>query len=243
MVSFLDKMTVMSYNKICKIINLITVLSRKGEKLLPKKTFFNLPKNKKEKIIKAAKEEFGKKSFSEASVAGIIEEADIPRGSFYQYFSDLKDLYKYIMKQIMKKKINYFNNILQDMQNKNTFKLLKQLYRLGIKFAEENPLLTAIGNNFFQENSKFKEDIYEGFSRQTLNFYEEIIKKGIKRGEINKNINIEFTSLMLYHLNIFLADNFLENLDPENSPESMKNYLSNVDQMLYIIENGIKNRK
>jgi len=210
---------------------------------LPKKTFFNLPETKRKKIIKAAEEEFAKNSFNEASVAGIIEQADIPRGSFYQYFSDLGDLYKYIMKQILEKKLNYFNNILQDMENKNTFELLKQLYRLGIKFANENPLLTAIGNNFFQEDAKFKEDIYEGFSDQTLNFYEKIIKRGIKRGEIDENIYIELTSLMLYHLNIFLADNFLKNFDFKNSPDSMKNYLSHVDQMLYIIENGIKNRR
>lgn len=52
---------------------------------MPKSTFYNLNNDKKEKIKKAIRNEFSKNSFSKASISNIIEEAKIPRGSFYQY--------------------------------------------------------------------------------------------------------------------------------------------------------------
>jgi AcrR family transcriptional regulator len=62
-----------------------------------KQTFLNLPAKKQERILEAARKEFSRAPLSEASVANIIKEADIPRGSFYQYFNDLEDMYYYIL--------------------------------------------------------------------------------------------------------------------------------------------------
>ena len=53
---------------------------------MPKQTFFNLKEDKKEKIEKALIKEFSRNSFEKASISNIILEANIPRGSFYQYF-------------------------------------------------------------------------------------------------------------------------------------------------------------
>lgn len=65
---------------------------------MPTQTFINLPHEKKEKILNAAKKEFSRVSLSEASINNIILEAKISRGSFYQYFEDKKDLLEYIQK-------------------------------------------------------------------------------------------------------------------------------------------------
>nr|WP_242704258.1 TetR/AcrR family transcriptional regulator [Enterococcus sp. 665A] len=43
----------------------------------------------------AAKKEFSRVPMGEASIAQIIKDAEIPRGSFYQYFEDKEDLYFY----------------------------------------------------------------------------------------------------------------------------------------------------
>jgi AcrR family transcriptional regulator len=65
--------------------------------MMPKKTFLNLQVEKQNKVIKAAMKEFSNKPLKEASVANIIIDADIPRGSFYQYFNDIEDLYYYLL--------------------------------------------------------------------------------------------------------------------------------------------------
>jgi len=62
---------------------------------MPNETFFNLPKEKQKRILKAAKKEFSQSALKDASIANVVKEADISRGSFYQYFEDMEDLYLY----------------------------------------------------------------------------------------------------------------------------------------------------
>lgn len=64
---------------------------------MPTKTFLNLSSQKQETLIKAAEREFERVDFSSASINQIIQDANIPRGSFYMYFEDKEDLYFYIV--------------------------------------------------------------------------------------------------------------------------------------------------
>ncbi len=78
---------------------------------MPKSTFYNLNEEKREKIKKALKNEFTKHTFEKASISNMIEEANIPRGSFYQYFEDKEDALKYIIEDFLndeKEKIKEF---------------------------------------------------------------------------------------------------------------------------------------
>ena len=63
---------------------------------MPKDTFFNLPEEKRQKIVEAAMLEFENNSFDSASINQIISVAQISKGSFYQYFEDKKDLYMHL---------------------------------------------------------------------------------------------------------------------------------------------------
>ena len=64
---------------------------------MPSATFANLPAQKQERLLEAATREFSRRPFSEASINQIIKDAGIPRGSFYMYFADKEDLFRYIM--------------------------------------------------------------------------------------------------------------------------------------------------
>lgn len=64
-----------------------------------KQTFLNLSVEKQVRVLIAAKNEFSRASLKDASVANIIKEAGIPRGSFYQYFTDLEDIFYYILEE------------------------------------------------------------------------------------------------------------------------------------------------
>src|SRR5699024_9116819 len=68
---------------------------------MPKQTFYNLPEEKRERLIDAAIDEFTIHSLREASITNIINQAEIPRGSFYQYFEDLDDLFFYLIKRFV----------------------------------------------------------------------------------------------------------------------------------------------
>jgi len=60
---------------------------------MPTSTFYNLPREKQVKILRSAEAEFSRKPCGEVSINRIIQAADIPRGSFYQYFSGKTDLF------------------------------------------------------------------------------------------------------------------------------------------------------
>lgn len=64
---------------------------------MPKKTFFQLPTEKRERIIDAAYDEFIEKEYEEVSIRGIAKRCGISVGSFYQYFEDKDEFYLYLM--------------------------------------------------------------------------------------------------------------------------------------------------
>lgn len=64
---------------------------------MPSERFLHLPEEKKTRIIKAALKEFARVSYDEISINRIIQDAGIPRGSFYQYFDDKQDLQLFLL--------------------------------------------------------------------------------------------------------------------------------------------------
>ena len=64
----------------------------KGVLNLPTETFLNLPKEKKNKILNAIKNEFARVPFEKVSINKIVQDAEISRGSIYMYFEDKKDM-------------------------------------------------------------------------------------------------------------------------------------------------------
>lgn len=66
-----------------------------------KSTFYNLPEEKKNRIIDAILNEFASASTEKVSINRIIKAANISRGSFYQYFDDKVDLVEVLVKIFM----------------------------------------------------------------------------------------------------------------------------------------------
>lgn len=62
---------------------------------MPKRTFNRLDEDKKERVIRAAIEEFQAHGFEKAKIEAIARNAGVAKGSIYQYFDDKKDLFLY----------------------------------------------------------------------------------------------------------------------------------------------------
>lgn len=91
-------------------------------------TFQNLKEDKKNRIIDAALEEFSLRPFNEASITNIVKNADISRGSFYQYFGNKENIYKYLVNYLYTK----HRDELVDILLKNS----GQLYPSLLEFYE-----------------------------------------------------------------------------------------------------------
>lgn len=100
---------------------------------MAKTTFYSLSEEKKKSILNALKVEFESHSLNEASVADIIKLADIPRGSFYQYFDDLEDSFFTILENEISESHEIFAKILKE----NNGDLYKALESFGSAMADE----------------------------------------------------------------------------------------------------------
>lgn len=92
-----------------------------GGKRYADSDFFDLSEEKRNRILSAARKVFAFAPYEKVTIQSIIEAADIPRGSFYQYFTDKDDLYLYCQKETLKKTLritygenmDYFWNVLR----------------------------------------------------------------------------------------------------------------------------------
>ncbi len=144
---------------------------------MPKSTFFNLSSEKREKIEKAIENEFGRTTFEKASISNIIENAKIPRGSFYQYFEDKEDAIKYIVKKYMKKEKEKIRNILIEVDG-NIFDATIEIFEYMIESVKEKDKFNLYRNileelkknniNIFQEE-KQQRNIEEIINMEILN--------------------------------------------------------------------------
>ncbi len=66
-----------------------------------KSTFYNLPEEKRRRVIGAIVAEFSNTEDEKISINRIIKRADISRGSFYQYFDDKVDLIEVLLKSFV----------------------------------------------------------------------------------------------------------------------------------------------
>ncbi|WP_367298149.1 TetR/AcrR family transcriptional regulator [Loigolactobacillus coryniformis] len=64
-------------------------------------TFKNLAPDKQARIQSALLNEFSAHPLADAQVARIVQQAQIARGAFYKYFTDLTDAYRYLYHQVM----------------------------------------------------------------------------------------------------------------------------------------------
>ncbi len=64
---------------------------------MPTQTFFNLPPEKRETLLASGLDEFANHDYERASISQIVAQVGIAKGSLYQYFSDKRDFYLYLV--------------------------------------------------------------------------------------------------------------------------------------------------
>ncbi len=94
---------------------------------MPKKMFYNIPLEKQDMFINAAIDEFTSKSFENTSVNSIIKKANISRGSFYNYFEDIEELFNFIFDKVRKERFIFANEIIKKC-NRDYFIFIKKLF-------------------------------------------------------------------------------------------------------------------
>ena len=122
---------------------------------MPSPRFEKIDKEKRDRIIYVALEEFANNEYEKVSINKIIKKADISRGSFYTYFIDKEDLFLYIVKDYVElmytfvKERFYFNK-------KDIFETIIDIVNMGIE----------VKNNSIEEKIIFSISTMEGILKK-----------------------------------------------------------------------------
>ncbi|PHG47094.1 TetR/AcrR family transcriptional regulator [Bacillus wiedmannii] len=120
---------------------------------MPKQTFFNLEREKKELLIQAAMKEFSRVPLFEASISNIIKDAGIPRGSFYQYFEDKEDVFFFLLNDHSKRDNEKFISILKENEG-DLFDSYIELYQYMLEKFKNLENRNFFRNAFLNMNYK-----------------------------------------------------------------------------------------
>ena len=94
---------------------------------MPNKLFFELDKQKQDRIISAAITEFATHGYENSSTNRIVKECAISKGSLFKYFENKEDLYFFLIDTVMAE-------MARDMSNKIS-SLSKDLYERVIEYS------------------------------------------------------------------------------------------------------------
>lgn len=114
----------------------------KGEKIL-NPAFDNISEEKRQKIIDVCIEEFAEKGYEKASTNGMVNKAEISKGSLFHYFGNKKNLYLYLLDIAM----DYFMSRFYSYDTKSSSDIFERIMQRGIikmKISSEEPLMSKL---------------------------------------------------------------------------------------------------
>lgn len=203
---------------------------------MPKETFLNLDEEKKQRIIAASISEFAAHTYQEVKLSRIIKQSGIPRGSFYQYFEDKKDLYIFILGKIAEEKMKYLDILIKNPGEVSFLTLFRELYKAGLAFALENPQYVLISKHLMMT----KGDIFNELMGDNLdiakNYYISWIEADKKLGRIRTEVDSSLLADIVIQTTTNIAFDELSN-GQEINPENMLNRLEGI---IKILQKGIE---
>ncbi|MHB0857341.1 MAG: TetR/AcrR family transcriptional regulator [Anaerolineae bacterium] len=203
---------------------------------MPKPTFLNLPEDKRERIVQAATDEFAARGYRQASITHIVEQAGIPKGSFYQYFADKRDLFVYILQLAGERKLAYIGSLSGEMASLGFFDQWRAMVLAGLRFGQDNPQLAGIANAVLADRDLTREVLGE-MAPASDAFFRSLLERGVQRGEVDPRVDTAFAAQLITWLTAKLSDLLpREGTIPDAQITEMYN------KLIAFVEHGIANR-
>ncbi len=204
---------------------------------MPKETFFNLPEEKQNLICEAALEEFADHPFRHASVNRIVRRSGIAKGSFYQYFEDKVDLFRYLLQKAAEVKMRYLAPVFENAAQSDFFTLLHDLYLRGLQMALDHPRYAALGKRLIEDRTLYAK-IWSESASSAQDFFRSFIEKAIARGEIRSDLDPALISWLVTTLSGQLNEYYLEHVAPQYDQRMMET----VEQFIAFLRHGLQPR-
>ncbi|MDY6866747.1 MAG: TetR/AcrR family transcriptional regulator [Chloroflexota bacterium] len=122
---------------------------------MPTDTFHNLPTKKRDRILEAAITEFAAHPYDAASLSNIARQAEIAKGSLYQYFEDKKEIYRYLIELSTEERWVLMKTLPAPDPDSDLFGYLRCLFLSAVVFEFQSPGLARLTYRAFVEEVPF----------------------------------------------------------------------------------------
>ena len=166
---------------------------------MPLKTYFNLPEVQQRQILDISYTEFVRNAYEKASLNNIIKKIGIAKGSFYRYFVDKFDLYKFLIDHLNQSNISNFE-IFSRRNNQNIYNVFKEYLLMAYDFDKKEPKYSAFLYMVNRNRSTPALDrLVLEYESKTKELFTELLRNFYSDNRIAQPENIEFLAYNLQH--------------------------------------------
>jgi len=210
---------------------------------MPKQTFLNLPEEKRRVIVDAAVDEFADYGFEGSSINRIVANSRISKGSFYQYFEDKMDVFRYLMDMVANEKMEFFNGKHPPSPSLDTFEYFHWMIKTGMEFSSACPrLVQAVSRVLVAEGMYYGKNFAE-YRQMTTDALAVMIKQAMKNGELDPSVDVELAIMIMdtwsNAITTYIIKEGMKQKDIMKWLRSAKTQ-EKIDKMLYVMEYGLR---
>jgi AcrR family transcriptional regulator len=168
---------------------------------MPKPTFFNLPEDKRRRLVELAIDEFASHSFREASLSRIVARAKIAKGSMYQYFEDKLDLYRWLLFEEAGRRKAELARQATGGDQAGLFARLEAQCLSALEFVRQHPRLARLAARAFEGSSEpGLRLLHEDMRAKGRALVEAELRQAVKRGEVRAGVDVRVAARLLLHV-------------------------------------------
>lgn len=163
---------------------------------LCKAAFEKLPEEKRERILRVAREEFANNGFEHTSIQQIAKKSDISVGSVYKYFENKDSLFAMIVQD----GLSSLEELLLGLASSEDDIIIKaeKIIRALLKFSREKPELIKLYCSLTTGgNSEFLNELSQRIEAVSASIYTQTISIAQETGDVRKDVNPAFFAFLL----------------------------------------------
>lgn len=168
---------------------------------MPKNTFYNLSEEKKQRVIDGAKKAFSEKKYKDVTIDSIVAYAQIPKGSFYQYFNNKDDLFKYLFRDLGISKKKELIEELEDSKDRSFLETIVDMIQRASEFENKDQEMRNLKDRFTKEcPQELKNEILSDSIPDTMDLFKSILELYVKKKYFKEDLNINVAAFLITSL-------------------------------------------
>lgn len=209
---------------------------------MPTRTFNRLDEDKKERIMRSAIAEFLTQGFEGTKIETIAANAEVAKGSIYQYFEDKKSLFLYAVTWTIEYFLKHFDrqSPLADM---DVFDYFLSSSRERFALLEQEPQLLAFSiATYTGKYGSLTADIIRELTRMANQEEIKLIRNGQRRGTIRTDLDDESLLLFFQGVTEKFQTKLMENIIEGNTTYTEERFIQmqeTVGKMVKLLKNGM----